>query len=217
MRTLPTILASLAIACCLADHLVAQQYVLRRDQPSEQSAHPQIELDQIPLETKRQWVRTQMVREFADSLDESLLAEIERKVAAMAPQRIDQMVENYLRRQQIEQQVTSDEARIEQLQDEARRELLIRQYQARLAAARGGSRSGGRPGFAPVITTLPSGTQLGATAVVSPDRRYVRMSLAPFFSSVGPVQTFTFRNPTPFGSGHRNNQPRQVRVPWRGP
>lgn len=33
---------------------------------------------------------------------------------------------------------------------------------------------------------------MSATAVISADRRYVRISAAPFFSTVGDVQTFNF-------------------------
>jgi len=51
----------------------------------------------------------------------------------------------------------------------------------------------GRSGFAPVITWLPSGTTLNVGAVVSPDRRYVRINAIPFFSQVGPVRTFNFK------------------------
>jgi hypothetical protein len=47
-------------------------------------------------------------------------------------------------------------------------------------------------GFAPVITWLPSGTHLGASVVVSPDRRYVRFGGTVMFSSVGPIRTFTY-------------------------
>ncbi len=47
-------------------------------------------------------------------------------------------------------------------------------------------------GFQPVITTLPEGTNMSATAVVSADRRYVRISVVPLFSAVGDVTTFNF-------------------------
>jgi hypothetical protein len=55
--------------------------------------------------------------------------------------------------------------------------------------------AGGRPmGFRPVITTLPQGTQLmpGTYAVVSADRRYVRITPQPMFSFIGEVNTFDF-------------------------
>ncbi len=51
---------------------------------------------------------------------------------------------------------------------------------------------GGQVGFQPVIITLPEGTQLFATAVVSADRRYVRITASPSFTGIGNVTTFTF-------------------------
>ena len=51
---------------------------------------------------------------------------------------------------------------------------------------------GGAVGFQPVIITLPAGTQMIATGVVSADRRYVRISTAPSFTGIGDVTTFTF-------------------------
>ncbi len=44
----------------------------------------------------------------------------------------------------------------------------------------------------PVISLLPDGTSLNVQATVSHDRRFVRLSLVPFFSQVTDVQTFTF-------------------------
>ncbi|MEQ8836279.1 MAG: hypothetical protein RID07_05685, partial [Lacipirellulaceae bacterium] len=44
----------------------------------------------------------------------------------------------------------------------------------------------------PVIVVLSEGTMMTVQAVVSDDRRYVRLTLVPFFSQIGDVQTFTF-------------------------
>ncbi len=44
----------------------------------------------------------------------------------------------------------------------------------------------------PVIVVLSEGTSLSVQAVVSPDRRFVRLTLVPFFSQIGDVETFTF-------------------------
>ena len=44
----------------------------------------------------------------------------------------------------------------------------------------------------PVIVVLSEGTQMTVQAVVSDDRRYVRLTLVPFFSTIGEVTTFTF-------------------------
>jgi hypothetical protein len=49
---------------------------------------------------------------------------------------------------------------------------------------------GGAVGYQPVIITLPEGANLAATAVVSADRRYVRITAVPLFSGVAEVNTF---------------------------
>jgi hypothetical protein len=56
-----------------------------------------------------------------------------------------------------------------------------------LALARGGA-----VGFMPIVISLPEGTSLIAQAVVSADRRYVRISASPSFTGIGNVTTFTF-------------------------
>jgi hypothetical protein len=40
---------------------------------------------------------------------------------------------------------------------------------------------------------VPSGMSLGANAVVSPDRRHVRMSLSPSFFSIPRVDTYNLQ------------------------
>ncbi len=49
---------------------------------------------------------------------------------------------------------------------------------------------GGAVGYQPVITVLPEGAMLEAQAVISADRRYVRITPMPFFSGVSQVNTF---------------------------
>ena len=49
----------------------------------------------------------------------------------------------------------------------------------------------GAVGYQPIIITLPEGTNMVATAVVSADRRYVRITCVPLFSAVPDVHTFT--------------------------
>jgi general secretion pathway protein D len=44
----------------------------------------------------------------------------------------------------------------------------------------------------PVIVVLNEGTMMTIQAVVSEDRRYVRMTIVPFFTQIGDVDTFTF-------------------------
>jgi hypothetical protein len=50
----------------------------------------------------------------------------------------------------------------------------------------------GAVGYRPDITVLPEGAGFQATAVISADRRYVRVSPTPFFSQVNEVSTFNF-------------------------
>jgi len=65
----------------------------------------------------------------------------------------------------------------------------------------------GAVGYQPVIITLPQGANLIATAVISADRRYVRVSAGPLFSQITQVQTFNFvtgqqgNNQVPGGGG----------------
>ena len=49
----------------------------------------------------------------------------------------------------------------------------------------------GAVGYQPVIITLPEGTNMGATGVVSADRRYVRITCVPVFSAISQVHTFS--------------------------
>jgi general secretion pathway protein D len=48
----------------------------------------------------------------------------------------------------------------------------------------------------PVIVVLSEGTFLTVQAVVSNDRRFVRLTVVPFFSKIGDVNTFTFEGKT---------------------
>lgn len=48
----------------------------------------------------------------------------------------------------------------------------------------------------PVIVVLSEGTLMNIQAVVSDDRRYVRLTVVPFFSQIGDVDTFTFEGST---------------------
>jgi len=44
----------------------------------------------------------------------------------------------------------------------------------------------------PVVAVVQQGTSLSVQAVVSADRRFVRLTLVPYFSQIGDVETFTF-------------------------
>ncbi len=50
----------------------------------------------------------------------------------------------------------------------------------------------GAVGFRPEITVIPEGAMMMTNAVISSDRRYVRVTPTPFFSQIGEVNTFNF-------------------------
>ncbi|MEP1647169.1 MAG: hypothetical protein ABJK10_23500, partial [Rhodopirellula bahusiensis] len=50
----------------------------------------------------------------------------------------------------------------------------------------------GGVGYRPEITTLPEGASMSTLAIISADRRYVRISPAPQFSQIGEITTFNF-------------------------
>jgi len=64
---------------------------------------------------------------------------------------------------------------------------------------------GGAVGYQPVIISLPEGANMWATAVVSADRRYVRITCMPVFSLIADVHTFNTSTGdtkrTPMGTG----------------
>ncbi len=60
----------------------------------------------------------------------------------------------------------------------------------------------GAVGFQPVITVLPEGANLSTNAVISADRRYVRITALPFFSGIAEVNVFNMQT----GAGGMNNQ-----------
>ena len=53
----------------------------------------------------------------------------------------------------------------------------------------------------PIIVVLSEGTNLNVQAVVSNDRRFVRLTLVPFFSQIGEVEEFTFDGKTTTSTG----------------
>jgi general secretion pathway protein D len=60
---------------------------------------------------------------------------------------------------------------------------------------------------APVVVVLSEGTSLSVQAVVSNDRRFVRLTLVPFFSQIGNVEEFTFNGKTSKIRGDQDNDP----------
>jgi general secretion pathway protein D len=57
----------------------------------------------------------------------------------------------------------------------------------------------------PVIVVLSEGTMMTVQAVVSENRRYVRLTLVPFFSQIGEVREFTFEGSETSSSSNSSN------------
>ena len=66
-------------------------------------------------------------------------------------------------------------------------------------------------GYQPVIINLPSGANMMAMAVISADRRYVRITPFPFFSSIGQVTTFNLQRGSMGSSNSSSTQRRHRR------
>jgi len=155
-----------------------------------------------PLDVKRQFVLRTMLAEFRNN--PGAHAEISAKVAAMDPQRIDQLLEVYGKRAAHSAHEAEAQRRQALADSPAYRQARLAQWQAARAAQNAAAAArpaaarpvvyGPRPGvgYAPIITWLSEGTSMGASAVVSPDRRYVRINAQPFFSYIPQVDTFNF-------------------------
>jgi hypothetical protein len=61
-------------------------------------------------------------------------------------------------------------------------------------------------GFQPVIGLINDGVSLTALAVISADRRFVRVSVAPFFNTLIELQTFSFQGGQPAQQGNGTGQ-----------
>ena len=74
---------------------------------------------------------------------------------------------------------------------------------------------GGAVGYQPVIIWLPEGAMMGITAVVSADRRYVRITPSPFFSGVSQVNTFNMATGTSQAQSGGTGNSGYSGGPWR--
>ena len=126
---------------------------------------------------KRAWLREQVVKGLSNARQ---LRSVQAHVDLIKPQQVDKLVGAAL----AQQGAAADALQAAQL-ELARAQALRQMLEQEFSIWRNGN-----VGYAPVVTWLPEGTQLGASAVVSPDRRYVRTSVTPFFSSVGPGYSY---------------------------
>lgn len=132
-------------------------------------------------EAKREFLQRHLA---AQVQDPQVLRSALTQLRQATPQQIDTLMAVY------EQQVQEAQQHLQQAEQELAR---ARAYQEYLEHRLRQQQQYANPGFVPVITTLPSGTFFPVGAVVSPDRRHVRITTSPFFSSVGPVRTFNFK------------------------
>jgi len=142
------------------------------------------------VQQKRAWIYERLV---GPVQNQALRQAYTKKLACMGEVALDQTIASQFRQAAYLQQLAAQRNQV---------------------AARWGS-AGGAVGYRPMITWLPTGTNFSAGAVVSPDRRYARMSLAPFFSSIPQVDTFNYRtgqtrNVYRQGPGYQQPTPRPV-------
>lgn len=129
---------------------------------------------------KREWLQGQMVKGLNNSRQ---VRQVRAALDGMKPQQIDALTNAAL----AQQFPANEQQMLQQAQWELQRARWLRQMLEREYWAR---RNGYPVGYMPMITWLPQGTHFGANAVISGDRRYVRVSGMPFFSSVGPVYNY---------------------------
>ncbi|HJN08393.1 MAG: hypothetical protein QGH33_17260 [Pirellulaceae bacterium] len=133
---------------------------------------------------RREWLRKQLTAELRDK---NQIVQLNTQLDGLDDQQVDIAAVRLL--EQLDKRRSRDAMR-RAVKDLARAREM-RDTLRRMAAARHGA-TASPAGFFPVITVLPQGASLTASAVVSPDRRHVRITVNPFFSSIGPVDTFNF-------------------------
>lgn len=162
------VLTSLPLAVCAADS--------KTGAVGPKDAQPKLD----STKEKREWLKTQMVKGLTNSRQ---VRQVRATLDGMKPEQIDALVNAALA-----QQFPANEQRLlQQAQWELQRARWLRQMLEREYWLR---RNGYPIGYMPMITWLPQGTYFGANAVVSGDRRYVRVNGMPFFSSIGPVYSY---------------------------
>jgi hypothetical protein len=133
---------------------------------------------------RREWLRKQLTAELRDK---NQIAQLNAQLDGLDDQQVDIAAVRLL--EQLDKRLSRDAMR--RAVKNLARARETRDALRRMAAARHGA-TASAAGFFPVITVLPQGASLTASAVVSPDRRHVRITVNPFFSSIGPVDTFNF-------------------------
>ena len=132
------------------------------------------------IQEQRDWLREQLVLGISSPRQ---IRRVQMHVDRMPPQHIELLTRIALAQRLPEEAVGVRRARLEAQRARWLRGVLEEDLWWRRPAV----------GYMPVITWLPEGTSLGASAVVSPDGRHVRVSPWPMFSSVGPVYSYNLQ------------------------
>jgi hypothetical protein len=134
------------------------------------------------LSGKRQWLKEQAAKGVPEAQQRRAVQQV---IDRLTAEQVDGAIKEVLA-QQLPPAADAQQV-LQEAQWELARARALRQYLEQLVLMQQG-----RVGYAPVITWLPEGTQLGASAMVSPDGRHVRINANPFFSSIGPVYTYNW-------------------------
>jgi hypothetical protein len=164
--------------------------------------------DQLTNEQKREWLRDRIAASSREPNREEAAAA---RVARLTDNQLDPLFEYYR-----SGKADADQQKAESLDRKHDNDRVLRAAAARAFLQQRAAANATRPGYAPVITTLPSGASLAAGAVISPDGRYVRINAMPFFSNVQGFHTFNMANgqtqyyplpQDPYGYGTLPNSP----------
>jgi hypothetical protein len=180
------LLAILLLVALAPSPGLAQQKIKSEPPPATDSPAAPVPAANSSLAEKRAWLREHLVKGIRSARQ---IRAVQTQVDRMTPKEINAAVNAALAQQlppaaggqgpqQLQQQAQWELQQARQLRETLEREYFWRRH---------GYGYGPAVGYAPVITWLPEGTYMGASGVVSPDRRYVRVNAMPFFSSIGPV------------------------------
>jgi hypothetical protein len=145
---------------------------------ADQLAADQLAADQSNDQQLRAWLGEQLTALVAEPHRKQ---EVLRQLQGLTPEQLRLVARQYQQQLAQRQLAEAQLLRNRLLQQQQLQQQFVRQGQDPRVA-----------GFRPVISTLPEGAQLNASALISPDGRYVRIQAIPFFSYVPDVQTFNF-------------------------
>ena len=150
----------------------------------------------VPLDAKEKVVRITLQK--GRLQEPAPVPKVEHEESRLAPGRKKNAIVQAGWQQQLQQ---AREQRV-------RQQILAQQSVASAGAAVQSGLSPAGAAYQPLVTVLSEGVTLSAQAIVSADRRYVRLSLAPAFTSLTDVMTFSFFSQGNNTGGGNNNPPR---------